>query len=301
MTMRTLSLITNEHTANTILESWFVQNAILPEMPFGLEMEATRLSGGVVVYLEVGRPKADLIASLTARGNRVVLFHMGDEIGANYDRDCYLACDLILRNYHHAAIFDDAQVAARTLWVPNGFKSGVGPRQPSTLRRATQRRFLSCFLGWLDNAQAAGDERSLFRDMARRHPTDILLRPSNGFGGGFRTGLYATTMEYAVFCPCPAGNSPETIRLYDALELGCIPVSLRHPFLTAPTALADPPFPILDSWEAFPTFLAQMRGRMTQTPQAIDDLQTTCIAWWTALKRSLAARVADRLLALQRG
>jgi hypothetical protein len=297
--MRSMTLITNERTANTILESWFVQNVLLPEMPFGLEFEAPHLSDGVVVYLEVGQPKADLIAGLVARGNKVALFHMGDEFGRNYDRDIYMACDLVLRNYFDRSIFDDPEIAKRTLWVPNGFKSGIGPRQSATLRKATQRRFLSCFLGWLDNATAAGDERARFREVARRHPTDILLRPSNGFGAGFQVGLYATAMEYSVFSPCPAGNSPETIRLYDALELGCIPVSLRHPFLSDQVALPNPPFPLLTSWEEFPDLLTRMSQMLAEHPHEIDKLQATCIDWWSAVKRSLSVRIADRLLSLR--
>lgn len=298
--MRALSLVTNEQTANTILESWFVQNVMLPEMPFGLEMEATRLSGSVVVYLELGRPKTELIRALASRGNKVVLYHMGDEVGANYDRATYLGCDLVLRTYYDARIFGDPAIAARTIWVPNGFKSGVGPRRPETLRKATQRRFLAGFFGWLDNSDAAGNERTLFGTMARRHPGDVLLRTSDGCGGGYRTGLYATAMEYVVFAPCPAGNSPETIRLYDALELGCIPVSLRHPFLGEPAALANPPFPVLNDWDEFPSLMNRMRGLLADRPEALNDLQAVCVDWWGMVKRGLAARIAERLLELRR-
>ncbi|WP_162785536.1 exostosin family protein [Polynucleobacter necessarius] len=50
--------------------------------------------------------------------------------------------------------------------------------------------------------------------------------PSHGFVGGYNVGLYSTIMEDSIFAPCPSGNKSETIRLYDALELGCILIFL---------------------------------------------------------------------------
>jgi hypothetical protein len=298
--MRPIFLITNEQTSNKILESWFVQNLFLQGLPLGWESESELLSGATVVYLEVGKPNAALIRSLAARGNNLVLYHMGDEVGANFDRDCYLECDLVLRNYYLAPIFDDPDLRAKTIWVPNGFKSGIGPRQPETLRKASRRRFLSSFLGWIDNKTAYGNERVGFRDMALRHPADVLLRQTPHFGGGYSPGLYVMTMEHSIFAPCPAGNSPETIRLYDALELGCIPVSLDHDFLRSGAALVHPPFPVVSSWLEFPTLMARMRDLRTAKPDALDAMQAECLEWWGTLKAERASQVAARLLELRR-
>ena len=298
--MRDLSVITNQKTANSILESWFIQSVILQDMPLGLEWEADGLANGVVVHLVCGTPDIALVRALAARGNRVVLCHMGDETGASYDRDCYLACDLVLRNYYEPRIFSDPDVAAKTMWVPNGFKSGVGPRRPETLRRASRRRVLAGFLGWLDNKDAVGNERALFRDMAQRHPGDILLQSTSYFGRGYNVGLYSALMEYAVFAPCPAGNAAETIRLYDALELGCIPVCLRHPFLVDAAALGVPPFPVLGAWDEFPDLLARQRAPNGGGLAAIDALQAACLDWWSGVKTRISVTIAARLLALRR-
>jgi hypothetical protein len=298
--MRQIFLITSERTANQIMESWFVQNLVLQGLPLAWESEAASLSGATVVYLEVGIPNLELVRSLAARGNKVVLFHMGDEAGTNFDRTCYLACDLVLRNYFFEQIFGDPEIGPRTIWVPNGFKSGVGPRRPDTLRKASRRRFLATFLGWIDNKTAFANERATFRDIALRHPDDVVLRATSHFGGGYNPGLYAMGMEHSIFAPCPAGNSPETIRLYDALELGCIPVSLGHAFLTARLALADPPFPILSAWAEFPALMARMRVLRDTQPAALDALQATCVEWWSTVKAGVASRVAARLLELRR-
>jgi hypothetical protein len=298
--MRSIYLIANENAANTAIETWFVQNVMLPGLPLDFEATSERVTNSVVIHLEIGKPKIDMIRSLVSRNNKVVLYHMADEVGALYDRSAYLTCDLVLRNYYDARIFGDREVGAKTMWVPNGFKSGVGPRRPETLRRATQRRFPACFIGWINNPHAVGNERSHFADIARQHPGEILLRQSDGFGRGFATGLYSMAMEHSIFAPCPAGNSAETIRLYDALELGCIPVSLRHPFLSAPAALAYPPFPVLDRWDEFPAFMQRMRALQATRPAELDALQAACIDWWDVRKRDIAARISRSLHDLRR-
>jgi hypothetical protein len=298
--VRPILAITNESTANRILESWFVQNVFLQGLPVGWESEGEFLSRATVVNIKVGKPNAALIDSLTARDNKFVLYHMGDEVGATFDRDCYLKCDLVLRNYYLARIFEDPDLRAKTVWVPNGFKSGIGPRRPDTLRKASRRRFLSTFLGWVDNENAFGNERAKFRDMALRHPDDVLLRQTPHFSGGYNPGLYAMTMEHSIFAPCPAGNSPETIRLYDALELGCIPVSLRHDFLAATAALANPPFPVISSWSDFPSLMKRMRDLQTAKPDALDAMQAECVEWWQNLKSERASQIAARFLDLRR-
>lgn len=297
--MRNLSVLTNQLTADAILESWFMQNTVLQQIPFGLEWELEGLKDGVVIYLEVGEINEKIIATLRAGRNKVVLCQMGDEFLTKYNRDAYLACDLVLRNYYFPEIFADPEVKRKTLWIPNGFKSGVGPREPAMVRSASQRRFLSCFLGWLDNGASYANERAIFQKVAAECPQDLLLSPTPSFGKGYNVGMYSTIMEYSVFCPCPAGNSPETIRLYDALELGCIPISLKHEFLRQDDALGIPPFPLLDNWEELPGFLRQQRTEIARDPKVIGDIQHTCVVWWDVVKKSAASSISKRLLELR--
>ena len=106
--------------------------------------------------------------------------------------------------------------------------------------------------------------------------------PSNGFAGGYNLGLYSAIMEDSIFVPCPSGNNPETIRLYDALELGCIPIPLPHDFLVSKAALASHgsvPFPLLESWSELPQFLKEMKEKLISNPNEIFELQQRCIEW----------------------
>ena len=58
------------------------------------------------------------------------------------------------------------------------------------------------------------------------NPSDTQWLGSNSDGISFSIG-----MRMAIFCPCPAGDSPSAKRMYDAVLSGCIPVVLSHDFV----------------------------------------------------------------------
>ena len=269
---------------------------------------------------------------MKASGKRVVLYHMGDEL-ADKNINAYKFCDLIIRNYFFPEILNQPELANKILWAPNGFKTGIGPRDPHTLQKVISRQYLSCFLGWLSNVGSFNGERALFSEVvaawnssqkrrtknvsqwlshylslskeylsftkiAPKCKTDLHLLSSNGFSSGYKVGPYSAVMEESVFAPCPAGNSPETIRLYDALECGCIPISLHHSFLKSPHALAEygpPPFPILAAWDELPVFLEKMKQKISNNPAEVQKIQDDCIAWWENYKKHLSQKIAQRI------
>lgn len=284
-----------------------------------------------LIYLELFKLNLDLIKYAQYNGKRVVLIHMGDEF-AKKDISAYSECDLILRNYYFPGIFERPDLKGKVFWIPNGFKSGVGPRTPQSLQPATNRQHLASFMGWIDNPDSFARERDSFGRMVRSvrkskggsyvtflkwcvrkiyfsserrqfststfQCEDLYLLSSSGFASGNNLGLYSAIMENSVFAPCPAGNSPETIRLYDALESGCIPISLDHLFLRSPKALAaigPVPFPILKSWDELPEFLSSMKRQLLEDPQAISMLQEQCVTWWQRYKEFISQRVAERI------
>ena len=125
--------------------------------------------------------------------------------------------------------------------------------------------------------------------------------PSNGFAGGYNVGLYSAIMEDSIFVPCPSGNNPETIRLYDALELGCIPIPLPHDFLVSKAALASHgsvPFPLLESWSELPQFLIEMKVKAATNPNEILRLQQCCIDWWSNFKMNMQYKIANHIKTL---
>jgi hypothetical protein len=253
-----------------------------------------------VAYLELNEISPQLISHLKKDGNKVVLYHMGDEF-AKMSRLQYESCDLIIRNYYFSFMQDESVVGSKTMWAPTGFKTGVGPRKSQRLKRVPDRQRLSIFLGWLGNPASFNNERAAFAENAVACAENLFLMSSEGFGGGWNVGLYSAAMESAIFAPCPSGNNPETIRLYDALELGCIPISLSHEFLLSTDALAmigPVPFPILGSWSELPQFLNEMKAKAISNPEEILALQQKCIDWWADFKIAISQKIANRIQSL---
>jgi hypothetical protein len=57
-------------------------------------------------------------------------------------------------------------------------------------------------------------------------------------------------MERASLCLCPAGDTPTSRRLYDALAAGCVPVLFEH----LDTMAENLPFPNVVDWSAVAVF-----------------------------------------------
>lgn len=70
-----------------------------------------------------------------------------------------------------------------------------------------------------------------------------------GFTQGYPKDEYLDLMNHAKIIPCPHGAvTPDTLRLWEALELGCMPVihASDHEFYTK--ILGDFPFPSVANW-----------------------------------------------------
>ena len=298
--MNHYQIISTPDSLNGALETWFISNVLFSGAPYSLGFHSENLNTTHVVYLELVEINIDLIRHLRDIGKKVVLYHMGDE-RADKNISAYAECDLIIRNYYSSNIINSNYLAGKIMWAPNGFRTGVGPRASGDLKKALSRQSLASFLGWINNADSFHNERANFVEPAKSCGDNLYVLPSSGFAGGYNVGLYSAIMEDSIFAPCPAGNSPETIRLYDALELGCIPISLSHEFLLSKDALAligPVPFPMLNSWAELPEFLGRAKSDALSNPDAILELQKKCIYWWESYKLTIQKKIYDRIQAI---
>ena len=292
-----LNIISTPDSLNGALETWFIQNNLFGGVPYSLVINPEIIQNLPVIYLELYQINLDLISHIKSLGNKVILYHMG---GERLDKDisAYTECDLVIRNYYFPSIINSDYLGDKVMWAPNGFRTGVGPRASGDLKKALYRQSLASFLGWINNADSFNNERASFVEPAKNCGENLYVLPSNGFAEGYNVGLYSAIMEDSIFAPCPAGNSPETIRRYDALELGCIPISLSHEFLLSKDALAligPVPFPMLNSWSELPEFLGRAKSDVVLNPDTILKLQKKCINWWGAYKLAIQKKIYDRI------
>ena len=140
---------------------------------------------------------------------------------------------------------------------------------------------------WFFSGQISHSRRHLCAHFMQNVPNGDFNR-TVGFNQGFDRAEYFQRMARAKIIPCPAGPAtPDTIRLAEALESGCIPIADDVPG-TRNFPLGywryvlkqEPPFPVLTDWAQAPSIVA---AEVATFPEKIIRLHV----WWTEYKRSM--------------
>lgn len=281
-------IYTTPKVLQVCLELDFLFHDIFPGARVCLDLNEA-LSARCLVYLEYDF-EMHIAHAIKGAGKRLVLMHLGDETGIK-DLSAYIVADAVLRNYYRPDIFSDERWAWKLRWMPNGYRNGLGYRGSRTPKPASGRRQWARFIGWLANPKAVGNERAHFEQAAAACAGLLHCVPTSGFAGGYSAALYQHLMEDAVYAPCPAGNAAETIRLFDALECGCIPISTSQAFLRTPLAMASSPIEMVHTWSHLEAALRAYRSR-PEAAEILHSQQKQTLRYWETLKgnaRSLAA------------
>jgi hypothetical protein len=279
-----------------LMEGFFIREVLLggldrPVRVLPIEPGRSPRLGDDLLILDQGGNLLPFVETLVAAGRRNIgVFHIGDELLAA-DRRFYPAVDYVIRNYWfpEAFILPQGCRCLDVIWVPNGYRFGIGPRRAQGLMPFGARPTLLFFSGFLQSSDAALEDRTTMLDIVRRHALPAVVMTSSGFAEGLGAPSYGAWMESAKFALVPRGRSVETIRLYDALELGAIPIMLDSPVIRH--LMPGAPFVLLESWAQLPEWLA------TETAKSAFDVTMTArqhvlIAWWTDFKRRQQRAVA---------
>jgi hypothetical protein len=294
-----LNLLWKRSALDFVLEGHFIKEVLLAEIGRPIRVIVMEdkapiplLNDALVVTL--GPDLAGYLRELRTRGFRNIgVLHMADEHG-DHDRGFYADADYVLRHYwfEHAMVRPNEQ-SLGVIWVPNGYRTGVGPIAPATMLGAAERTLMGFFSGAME-ARTLMVERKQMVQVVRDAKLPFLVAATPGFGQGLGPVAYAAYLSNTRFALVPAGNSPETIRLYDALEAGAIPVMLKSAFVGAPGALDNPPFLLLDSWNDLPAAYAPYADAMAPNViAAIESRRRQVLDWWTAFKAAQQQKVRD--------
>jgi hypothetical protein len=231
-----------------------------------------------------------------------------------------------------------------THWIPRGpskkafeVLSNTIPtasfNSTNLLRPASERRYLANFIGNVDCALCATMTKAKYEKTVKKScyrtplrgavlqglynalpefQKELFLRPLSGYGldstHGAKEGLsqedFLATLSNSAFTLCVPGASPESTRIYEALEAGSIPI-LQKPTMEGGLLFGPGcPLPFVDSqspgaWQKeIVTFLLHWQK---QPNAALDSLQGKVMDWWKRYKDSLRARVKAILLAPKNG
>lgn len=114
--------------------------------------------------------------------------------------------------------------------------------------------------------------------------------------GGFWQGLehpdYINLMAQSKLVPCPSGpETPDTFRLYEALEMGCVPV-VDSPWYWEKIFGPDHPIPVVNDWVLF-------KYQINNYLADYDKLKAKIDAWWSDYKFQLESNLINDIKELR--
>jgi hypothetical protein len=292
---RPLNFIWRRATLDFVLEAYFIREILLgtigrPVRVFPFEDNQRVAIGPDTLLASLGTQAAPLLRDARQRGvTNVGLFHMGDEEGKD-DRAFYADAAYVVRNYW----WPDA-MTERVIWVPNGYRTGLGPLDPARHLTIAERGVFGFFSGATTGRLLIGQREAMLQVVSKAKLPFSILQTS-GFGQGLGPVAYTAWLCNSRFALVPAGNSHETIRLYDALEAGAIPIMVRSPFVSARDALGargEPPIILLDSWDQLPDAIGPYVAADDSALNTLEQRRQAIMSWWCAFKSEQQNKTRD--------
>lgn len=245
------------------------------------------------------------------RADGVILgaIHFSDE-GYWDDTSWYHHFDYVFRNYlcplADGLSLDGSSSGPVVRWFPLGptkvFQDALTTHDGPIAVPALQRRYLCNFLGQAGNP--ALKDRNTMLSALPTVPYDLqggnestyspswasgalswscVVRTTQSFTGRVDPPMgpdsYVRALSQSAFTLCPMGKNEETFRLWEALEVGSMPI-IKNTSQWA--QLGNHPLPVINTWEDIRSLLDSFAAN----PVAVDELQTNVVAWYKAFKSS---------------
>lgn len=172
---------------------------------------------------------------------------------------------------------------------------------PREIRIAREMGETPRTLDWFFSGQVNHAYRVACVEELRKMKNGV-LRENPGFWFGYEHPEYYRLMKSAKVIPCPSGGAtPDTIRLAEALECGCVPiVDDRYPPFHPRnmrsgmtgywefTLRERPPFPLITDWRTLP-------DAMDDALRNWDRYRAVLGPWWEKYKASYATWLREDL------
>ena len=219
--------------------------------------------------------KEELYTKLELICSRMFLIHLGDESGAYDSSLIYNKFNYVWRAFCSNRYFNNKKVSC----LPIGYKSGTLFK-----KEIVERKYKWAFLGTPHKSsrhdllfQLSDIEPSFFHKTKKFNEKIIDVSEMSEI------------LTSTKFIPCPNGFfHPETYRLYEALECGCIPI-VENAYKYYDRLFPNNPFIKVDRWiEAKPV----IRGwGDDQIKQKLEE----CRTWWSQYKNQLQEFIINKI------
>ena len=206
--------------------------------------------------------------------SKIFLFHLGDEAG-NYDlSEVYKNCDYIWRTFCSKKYFNNNQVRC----IPIGYKSGLINKQEN------KRKYKWAFTG----TPHKSSRHDLLFQFSNIKP--LFCHKTNKLNDKIiSVDEMSNVLSSTEFMPCPNGFfHPETYRLYEALQCGCIPI-VEDAYKYYDRLFPNNPFIKIGKWADAKNMIKNWGEK------EIKEKQEECSIWWSNYKNELQEMVKSKI------
>ena len=256
-------------------DKWIYE--ILKNIKYNVVTDLTDLEKeDILIIVDSGiEEKNTLYVKLNAICSKIFLFHLGDESGSYDLSTVYGHCNYIWRVFCSTRYFVNDKVKC----IPIGYKSGILNQQQNN------RKYKWAFTGTPHKSSRhdllfqLSDIEPFFCHKTEKFNVKIIS-----------VDEMSKILSSTEFIPCPSGFfHPETYRLYEALECGCIPI-VENTYQYYDRLFPDNPFIKIDKWaDAKPV----IKGWESEQ---IKKKGKECRIWWSGEKNKIQDFIKSKVI-----
>jgi hypothetical protein len=230
-------------------------------------------------------------------------FEMADEPGTQ-DQSYLELPSYSFRNY-----WFEKYRNSKAQFVPLGVKSGINFHDDDILIPTSKRRYLCNFVGTIIGRKERTYMFSVFNETFKKQ---CYISNDGTWPNvkGLNVMKYRDVLHNSRFTLSPFGGNPESLRFYEALESGSIPITTyskdENDFIygglthasgtlcrnTTPNnnydfRFRDVPIPRLKDWNELNNLLEYYENN----PEELDKLQESINSWWNTVKSNIQKKI----------
>ena len=219
--------------------------------------------------------KDELYSKLSLVCNKMFLIHLGDESGQYNLSSIYKKFNFVWRSFCSNKYFINNKISC----LPIGYKSGTLLKN-----QLGNRKYKWTFIG----TPHKSSRHDLLFQLSNIKPS-FLHKTSKFNEKIIDVGEMSKILSLTEFVPCPNGFvHPETYRLYEALECGCIPiVENAHKYYDR--LFFNNPFIKVDRWIEAKSVVEKWED------DQIKQKQEECKTWWNQYKKELQEFITNKI------
>jgi len=219
--------------------------------------------------------KNELYIKLNLICEKIFLFHLGDEFGFHNLLPIYNNCNHVWRSFCSGIYFNNNKVQC----IPIGYKSGV------SYKKKINRKYKWAFTG----TPHKSSRHDLLYQFSNIKP--FFCHKTEKFNQkNIPVDQMNDVLSSTEFVPCPYGFfHPETYRVYEALECGCIPI-VENAYQYYDRLFPNNPLIKIDKWQDAKPILQGWNE------EQIKKKKEECNFWWKKQKSDIQDFIKNKII-----